>query len=325
MERLFFREKGMILLLEDESMSYYYRIENGRIRGLSKENIGKEDKPVLAVLENKEAAKNLFLQSLGYSTVCGTNVIRLCKVEIHPCFMYGTYRTPFPDKQGGRFAFILDRDHLYFIEENKFAQRLLYDLQKIFLEKEGGVGTVLEAVIENLLKDDLERLAQMEIQLAHLEDEMLSGNISAFDQKIVGIRKEILRYSHYYLQLQEITDALLKNDLEIFSQEDLRRLRLLREKTGRFHQEACLLREYSIQIREVYQAQIEIRQNKIMKTLTVVTAIFLPLTLIAGWYGMNFSYMPELHWRYGYPLVIGLSILIVSVSLYLCHKKRFYK
>ena len=62
-----------------------------------------------------------------------------------------------------------------------------------------------------------------------------------------------------------------------------------------------------------------------MKTLTVVTAIFLPLTLIAGWYGMNFSYMPELHWRYGYPLVIGLSILIVSVSLYLCHKKRFYK
>ena len=61
-----------------------------------------------------------------------------------------------------------------------------------------------------------------------------------------------------------------------------------------------------------------------MKSLTIVTAIFLPLTLIAGWYGMNFTDMPELHWKYGYPAVMGLSAVTVFSSLALCHKKHFF-
>ena len=121
-----------------------------------------------------------------------------------------------------------------------------------------------------------------------------------------------------------MADILMKNDYGAFSEEDLRALRLLREKTGRLHQEAIMLREYSTQVREVYQAQIEIRQNKIMKTLTIVTTICLPLTLIAGWYGMNFRRMPELSWKYGYPAVVLLSLCIVALSLYLCRKKKLF-
>ena len=84
-----------------------------------------------------------------------------------------------------------------------------------------------------------------------------------------------------------------------------------------------MLREYSTQLREVYQAQIDIRQNKIMKILTVVTTIFLPLTLIVGWYDMNFKYMPELSWKYGYLAVILLSAVIVFFCVRICRKKHF--
>ena len=49
-----------------------------------------------------------------------------------------------------------------------------------------------------------------------------------------------------------------------------------------------------MQLREMHQTQVDIRQNEIMKFLTIVTTIFMPLTLIAGWYGMNFTYMPEI-------------------------------
>ena len=59
-----------------------------------------------------------------------------------------------------------------------------------------------------------------------------------------------------------------------------------------------------------------------MKTLTIVTTIFLPLSLLAGWYGMNFAYMPELRWKYGYPAVIGVSLLIILGSLWLWKKKK---
>ena len=77
------------------------------------------------------------------------------------------------------------------------------------------------------------------------------------------------------------------------------------------------------QIRDTYESRIEVRQNHIMTLLTVVTTIFMPLTLIAGWYGMNFKYMPELNWEIGYPLVFAVSVLIVILSLLFFKKKKW--
>ena len=74
----------------------------------------------------------------------------------------------------------------------------------------------------------------------------------------------------------------------------------------------------------MFQAEIDIRQNRIMKILTIVTTIFLPLSLLVGWYGMNFVGMPELTWKYGYPVVIAASVVVVIVSLLVCKKKKFW-
>jgi magnesium transporter len=60
-----------------------------------------------------------------------------------------------------------------------------------------------------------------------------------------------------------------------------------------------------------------------MTVLTVVTTIFMPLTLIVGWYGMNFHYMPELEWKWGYPIIIAISLLIVVGSLLFFKKKKW--
>lgn len=308
-------------------MACYYNIEDGLIEFSSEKEIkhesGERTEVALAVLCGKEAMKNVFLQSLGYPAVAASSQVHFCKAEVHLHFLYGTYLSPVTEKERGQFTFVLAPDHLYLIEEGEMAKNILCRLKKTF-QKRGGTGYVWVEFMELLLKDDLEKLSGLEVRLTHLEDEVLSGNISRFDQKLIRCRKEILRYSHYYLQLQDVTDVLQKNDLGIFNGEDLAGIRLLREKIGRLHQEAGMLREYSTQVREVYQAQIEIRQNKIMKSLTIVTAIFLPLTLIAGWYGMNFADMPELHWKYGYPAVVGLSAVTVLSSLALCHKKHYF-
>ena len=61
-----------------------------------------------------------------------------------------------------------------------------------------------------------------------------------------------------------------------------------------------------------------------MTVLTIVTAIFLPLTLIAGWYGMNFPGMPLLHWRYGYPVVVAVSLLVVAGLILYFKKKKWF-
>ena len=65
------------------------------------------------------------------------------------------------------------------------------------------------------------------------------------------------------------------------------------------------------QLREAYQSQLAIQQNDLMKIFTVVTVLVLPLSLLTGWYGMNFAGMPELGWKYGYPAVIAVRALIV--------------
>lgn len=99
---------------------------------------------------------------------------------------------------------------------------------------------------------------------------------------------------------------------------------MLSNKMERLADETQLLREYAMQVQDVYQAEIEIRQNDVMKVLTIVTTIFLPLTLIAGWYGMNFEYMPELKYKYSYPVVVFVSAAIVFASLLYFKKKRFW-
>ena len=82
------------------------------------------------------------------------------------------------------------------------------------------------------------------------------------------------------------------------------------------------MRESIVQLREAYDASIDISLNNVMKLFTVVTTIFLPLSLIAGWYGMNFTGMGELTWEFGYPFVIALSVVCVIVCLIIFKKKK---
>ena len=83
------------------------------------------------------------------------------------------------------------------------------------------------------------------------------------------------------------------------------------------------LLDYTTQIRETYKSRLDVKQNRIMTVLTVVTTVFMPLTLIVGWYGMNFRYMPELEWKIGYPLVIIVSVIIVIASLIFFKVKKW--
>ena len=77
------------------------------------------------------------------------------------------------------------------------------------------------------------------------------------------------------------------------------------------------------QLREAYQSQLAIQQNDLMRVFTIVTVLFLPLTLITGWFGMNFVNMPELQSEWGYPVIIAASILLVAGLLWFFRHKKW--
>lgn len=83
-------------------------------------------------------------------------------------------------------------------------------------------------------------------------------------------------------------------------------------------------KEYSLQLREMHQTQVDMRQNQIMKILTIVTTVFLPLSLIAGWYGMNFQNMPELTAEHGYLVICIVSVVCVLVELWIFKRKKWF-
>lgn len=85
-----------------------------------------------------------------------------------------------------------------------------------------------------------------------------------------------------------------------------------------------MMKEYSMQLREMHQTQVDIRQNEIMKFLTIVTTVFMPLSLIAGWYGMNFVSMPELKFPYGYAVVCIVCLLIVALEIWFFKRKKWF-
>ncbi|MNI72666.1 Magnesium transport protein CorA [compost metagenome] len=74
-------------------------------------------------------------------------------------------------------------------------------------------------------------------------------------------------------------------------------------------------------LREAYQSAIANRANEIMRVFTAITTIFIPLTLITGIYGMNFDNMPEIHWKYGYYVVIGIMAALGAGMYYLFRKR----
>ncbi len=179
------------------------------------------------------------------------------------------------------------------------------------------------AFFERLLSRDGSDLERFDHRVAEMEDQIEDNSTGkTFNSEVLSLRRELLMIRNYYEQLLDLFDAMLENEADLFAAKQLYHFRTARDKIARLSANAQLLRDSLVQVREAYMAALDYSANRIMKVFTVVTTIFLPLTLIVGWYGMNFKYMPELSSRFGYPAVILLSVLVIVLSLLFFKKRR---
>ena len=169
----------------------------------------------------------------------------------------------------------------------------------------------------------LSLLEKSEHRLNRLEEAILRDEVESYPAEMNEIRGNLLDLRIHYEQLIDLGQELEENENGFFREENLRYFHMFTERVIRLQDTVTGQREYVTQLRDLIQSHLDVKQNRIMTVLTVITSIFLPLTLIAGWYGMNFRYMPELEWRGSYPVVIAVSVLIVVVCLILFKKKKW--
>lgn len=304
---------------------YRYKI-NSALAPLEKESELGES--VLVLLTSDELERGILVPGLE-QILCHTPSAKdshVCKAEYRNRCICGTIVTPRKTRKHDiiAFGFLLTSRLVVICDDIGAANSAVHQLRKKNLPIDSGVGSFFYEFLELLIDKDLHHLQELESSLDELEEQVLNGEIIEFNSKMNELRKEITSWIRYYTQLNDMVCEIQENENGYFSDSEIGMFHMLEKRIRLLNSEAQMLREYSIQMRELFQAEIDIRQNRIMKTLTIVTTIFLPLSLIVGWYGMNFFNMPELSWKYGYMTIIIASILIVFICLWIMKKKKFW-
>ena len=187
----------------------------------------------------------------------------------------------------------------------------------------GSLEKVLYAFLDALLAGATESLEKMEKQMVIIEHELVQDRIDASVNKdLFRLKKQLFTLRNYYEEMIDLAQVLEENELEIFEASQLHYFYLFAGKAKRMSESVKEEKEGLLHLKEALDASLEYNINHIMKVFTVVTTVFLPLTLIVGWYGMNFRYMPELNWKYGYVFVVILSIAVVVCCFVYFRKKR---
>ena len=221
------------------------------------------------------------------------------------------------------FSFALDEKGIVLVDDSGYAEKLVQEVCRSKKWRLPGLERFIYDLLEMTISQDLALLEKSEQKLNRIEEAILRGEVEQYPQEMNNIRGDLLDLRVHYAQLIDLGQELEENENGFFLEENLRYFHMFTERVIRLQEMVNGQREYVMQLRDLMQSQLDVRQNRIMTVLTVITSIFLPLTLIAGWYGMNFRYMPELEWRYSYPVVIAVSIAIVAGCLAWFKRKKW--
>ena len=183
---------------------------------------------------------------------------------------------------------------------------------------------MLALFLDRLTENDADILDFYESELGRLEQRLLNSTKElASICDITDERRALSLIKRYYDQLDGIFDTLVQDELSSVPKNVKTHFIILDHRLSHLCATVDHLREYITQLREEYQSQVDIEQNEIMKIFTVLTAVFLPLSLIVGWYGMNFK-MPEYGWKHGYLFLIVFSVSVCIWTYRFIKRKKWF-
>ena len=186
---------------------------------------------------------------------------------------------------------------------------------------ERGADGLTHMAIDVLVDDLMPLVDQLDAALDALEEQVLAQPSQRTLARILAIKRATLHLRRTIVPQREVAYRLSRGDYAFVHAKTRAYFSDVYDHLVRLVDINESLRDLVASVMEMYLSATSNRMNEIMKVLTLVTTIFMPLTLVAGVYGMNFHHMPELTWRYGYFAVLG-AMLVIAASMLLWFRRR---
>ncbi|NMO96043.1 magnesium/cobalt transporter CorA [Paenibacillus lemnae] len=197
-------------------------------------------------------------------------------------------------------------------------------IKPLLWEEEVGTPDKFLYILIDLVTDNYFTVGdRIEVRIEQLEEDILMRTKKSHLNEIVGLRSEILWLKRVLGPQKDVIHTLNKKDLRLIDDQLQKYFSDIYENAVKISEIFETYRDLMGNLREAYQSSIAIRANETMSIFTVITTIFMPLTVITGIYGMNFDFMPELHWKYSYYVVLGVMVFVGFGMYYLFRKKEW--
>ncbi len=179
------------------------------------------------------------------------------------------------------------------------------------------VYALLDAIVDNYFVV-LEKLGE---RIEEMEEKLVAAPTPAVLQSIHSLKRDMIFLRKSIWPLREVIAALEKGDSALIREPSRIYLRDVYDHTIQVIDTLETFRDMISGMLDIYLSSVSNRLNEVMKVLTIIATIFIPLTFIVGLYGMNFKFMPELEWRWGYPAVM-LVMLVIALGMLVYFRKK---
>ena len=306
----------------------YYAIENNKFVQVK---VIDGDKKNIALLSLEELKRDY--EKLGVRqeciTWCEDEIKRFSnRFEVYEDFSFSSMEfinLSQSKKNDNRVVFIIKKNIFIAIileDANRFVESILKEALKIEANNLT-LDRYISLVFNRMIDGTEDLIDKYEDKILALEDKVINNSSQKnMNNYIFKIKRILSYYLKYYKSLNRFVDLIKENYEIITDSSECRYMEIFGTRVERFISDIEYLLDALIHIQDLYTTSLDYSLNNIMKVFTVVTTIFLPLTLVTGWYGMNFKNMPELTWKYGYLGVIVFSVIVVLLCIVFFKKKK---
>lgn len=186
-----------------------------------------------------------------------------------------------------------------------------------------GADYLIHAVLDAIVDQYFIVLEKLGERIEFLEEELVTRPTPVTLREMHQLKREMIFLRKAVWPLREVVAGLERGESSLIKESTGIYLRDIYDHTIQVIDNIETFRDMLSGMLDIYLSGISNRMNEIMKVLTIMATLFIPLTFIVGLYGMNFKYMPELEWRWGYPLVLLFMVSVAIIMLFYFRKKKW--